>query len=67
MEAGKNISSILSENLDSLDDLETPVFNDDLEPIALSEQMSDARNELDTQKHTQTENKAQDIPALEDI
>ena len=67
MEAGKNISSILSEDLDSLDDLETPVFNDDLEPIALSEQMSDARNELDTQKYAQTEDKAQDIPALEDI
>lgn len=67
MEAGKNILSILSEDLDSLDDLETPVFNDDLEPIALSEQMSDARNELDTQKYTQTKDKAQDVPALEDI
>lgn len=72
MEAGKNISSMLSENdgLDELDDLDGVDYNNkETEFESLEDQMSDARNESSgqTQSHPTKNEHSQDMPAFEEI
>ena len=72
MEAGKNISSELSENdsLDELDDLDGFDYNDkETEFESLEDQMSDARNESNGQTQSQSakDEHSQDMPAFEEI
>lgn len=72
MEAGKNISSMLSENdgLDELDDLDGFDYNNkETEFESLEDQMSDARNESNgqTQSHPTKNEHSQDMPAFEEI
>lgn len=72
MEAGKYISSMLSENdkLDELDDLDGVDYNNkETEFESLEDQMSDARNESSgqTQPRPAKSEHSQDIPAFEEI
>lgn len=72
MEAGKYISSMLSENdrLDELDDLDGVDYNNkETEFESLEDQMSDARNESSgqTQPRPAKSEHLQDIPAFEEI
>lgn len=72
MEAGKNISSALSENdnLDELDDLDGFDYSDkETEFESLEDQMSDARNESNEQTQSQStkDEHSQDMPAFEEI
>lgn len=72
MEAGKNISSELSENdnLDELDDLDGFDYSDkETEFESLEDQMSDARNESNEQTQSQStkDEHSQDMPAFEEM
>ena len=72
MEAGKYISSMLSENdrLDELDDLDGVDYNNkETEFESLEDQMSDARNESSgqTQPRPAKNEHSQDMPAFEEI
>lgn len=72
MEAGKYISSMLSENdgLDELDDLDGVDYNNkETEFESLEDQMSDARNESSGQTHPRPAKNehSQDMPAFEEI